>query len=390
MKSFQHTTPASRTFVGDDCLRMLPAELKRLGCHRVVVFCGASMARHASALARIEQALGPAFAGRFDGVREHSPVPSVEAAADFLEQAGADGAIAVGGGSAVVTTRAATILHAERRPVRALCTQRQADGRLFSPRLEAPKLPNWVIATTPTTGYARAGSALHDPQTGERLALFDPKTRAQGVFVDPVLAATAPASLFASASLNALFMSIEGLESAVDDPLAEAPMRHAVTMLAECLPALARTPDDADLRLRLMLAAMLSGQGTEHAGSGLASVLSHAIGPRVGIANGTIGAVVLPHSMRFNVPVTQPRLARIGAALGVPATGAASTDIDAIVARLAQCLQPLGLPSRLGECGLSVDALDEIAEHALADWFVTRVPRPVTRDDLLQILRDAL
>ena len=54
----------------------------------------------------------------------HSPIPVVEEASRELERLGADSVIAIGGGSAIVTARAASILHAEKRDVRELCTQR--------------------------------------------------------------------------------------------------------------------------------------------------------------------------------------------------------------------------------------------------------------------------
>lgn len=196
------------------------------------------------ALARVESALGERLAARFDGVREHSPLPAVEAARTALADAQADAVIAVGGGSAIVTARAATILLAEQRDVRELCTRREADGRLTSPKLLAPKLPQWVVPTTPTTAYAKAGSAVRDPETGERLALFDPKTGAQGIFIDPVMALTAPVELALASGLNAFSMAVEGLQSEVDDPLAEALLTHALRMLAEWLPRLRREPDD--------------------------------------------------------------------------------------------------------------------------------------------------
>ena len=167
--SLRHTTPAFRTFAGKDALAGLPRELARLDVSRAVVFCGASMSRHPDALDRVETALGTAFVGRFDGVREHSPVPDVLAARRFLADTGADAVIALGGGSAVVTARAATILLAEDAEVRELCTRRGPDGRLTSPRLSAPKLPQWVVPSTPSTAYAKAGSAVRDPETGERL-----------------------------------------------------------------------------------------------------------------------------------------------------------------------------------------------------------------------------
>jgi alcohol dehydrogenase class IV len=57
-----------------------------------------------------------------------------------------------------------------------------------------------VVPSSPTTAYAKAGAAVRDPETGERLALYDPKARAQGVVLDPVMALTAPARLSWSAA----------------------------------------------------------------------------------------------------------------------------------------------------------------------------------------------
>jgi alcohol dehydrogenase class IV len=389
MKPFQHLSPAFRTFVGENCLASLAAEIRRAGASRVVVFCGASLTRHPEALARVEQALGGAFAGRFDGVREHSPVPSVVDGARALRALGADGVVAVGGGSAVVTARASSILLAEGEDVRALCTQRAADGRMVSPKLTRPKLPQWVVATTPTTAYAKAGSAVRDPQDGARLALFDPRTRAQGLFIDPVLAATAPASLVASASLNAFAMAIEALESAVEDPLAIASLVQALQMTVELLPRIAAQPDDADARMGLMLAALLCGQGTDHAGGGLASVLGHAIGPRAGIANGVAQAIVLPHTMRFNASVTSARLPRIARAMGASAAQAAGDPPSRTIDAVAAFVGSMRLPAGLREVVTDPVILERVADDAMQDWFLQRNPRTADRTDVMAVLRAA-
>ncbi|MGD9942022.1 MAG: iron-containing alcohol dehydrogenase family protein [Burkholderiaceae bacterium] len=389
MKPFRHIAPSFRTFAGEDCLSALAGELRRLGASRAVIFCGASMARHGDAMARVERALGPLCAGRFDGVREHSPVPIVEEGARVLRQLGADSVIAVGGGSAVVTARASSILLAEQADVRQLCTQQGADGRLTSPRLDRPKLPQWVVATTPTTAYAKAGSAVQDAATGERLALFDPKTRAQGVFFDPVLAGTAPAALALTASLNALSMAIEGIEADVDDPLAMAQLREAVELLAGALPQLSERPDDPDLRLRLMLAALLCGQGTDHAGGGLSSVLSHVLGPRFGLPNGLAGAILLPHTMRFNAVVTAPRLPRVARALGASAEDARRLPAESTVAAVVELLHRLPIERRLRDRGIERDSLAAVADDAMRDWFMQRNPRRVERNDALAVLQQA-
>ena len=50
-----------------------------------------------------------------------------------------------------------------------------------SPRLMAPKIPNILVLTTPSTAMTRAGTAVMDTETRHRLELFDPKTRPDAI-----------------------------------------------------------------------------------------------------------------------------------------------------------------------------------------------------------------
>jgi alcohol dehydrogenase class IV len=388
LPQFRHVTPAFRTFCGDKALDALPGELDRLGSSRAVVVGGPWLLDQPEALGAIESALGPRLVGRFDHVEEHSPIPAVEKARRLLEETRADAVIAVGGGSSIVTARAASILLAEGKDVRELCTRRGADGRLTSPKLLAPKIPNWVVPSTPITAYAKAGSAVRDPDTDERLALFDPKTRAQGVFLDPAVALTAPAGLTSAAALNAFSMAVECLEAGIDDPLADALLIHALRMLAEWLPRLQTQPDDPEPRLRLMLAALLCGQGSDYVGGGLAQALSHAAGPRSSVSNGVVEALLLPHTMRFNAPVTGPRLGLIADALDGASNGQGTPD-ERAVAAVERTLVELGVPARLRDVGVEHEVLSDIVEAAIDDWSITRVPRAVQPQDLADLLEAA-
>jgi alcohol dehydrogenase class IV len=387
--SFRHATPALRTFCGDGALASLGRECDRLGLERVVILCGRSMShQHADALADVESALASRLAGRFDRVAAHSPIPSVQAAATLLADVSADATVAVGGGSAIVTARAASIVLAEQRDIRELATSRGVDGRLVSPKLSAPKIASLVVPTTPTTAYAKAGSAVRDPETGDRLALYDPKSRAQSIFFDPKLALTAPSSLATGSALNTLSMAVEGLQSSTDDPLADALLAHALGIACEWLPRQVRDPADPEPRLRLMLAALLCGQGSDFAGGGLAQALSHAAGPRSNTSNGTVEAMLLPHTMRFNAPVVADRIANIARIIDLRAVPADATA-ESAVAGVGQVLREIGVPEHLRDVGVDQEALPEIVDHALDDWVLTQVPRPAGRDELLELLGEA-
>lgn len=389
-QSFRHITPPSRIYFGEDSLQQLPVELDRMGCRRAVIFCGNTLAGHPRGLPFVAAALGNRFAGAFNDVRTHSPLPQVLAGAETLRQLNADAVVALGGGSAVVTARASAILFAEGQDIHALCTQHAPGKSPVSPRLAQIKLPQFVVATTPTTAYAKAGSAVLDPDQGRRLALFDPKTRAAAVFFHPEIALTASPQLVLGSALQAFATAVQGIESSVGDPLADGLLIHALRLLGHHLPMLMIDPEDPEIRGQLMLGALMAGQGSDYAPSGLASAIAHCIGARFERENGVTTGIVLPHTMRFNAPVTGQRLALVTDALGAHKADSTEAAVAGAIQATEELCSKLGIPKRLREINVPKDALLHLAKDIADDWFLHQNPRRINSTvELLQILENA-
>lgn len=379
-RSFRHFDPGRRVIYGDDCLSQLPSELRRVDASRAMVVCGGTLSRSVPGLGSVREALGERFAGAFTSVAEQSPVATVEALAAEISRAGADCVVALGGGSAIVTARAASILHGEGRPAEELCTVLRPGQPPSSPRLAAPKLPQFAVPTTPTTAFAKSGAAVTGPD-GRRLALFDPKARVGALFVHPALLRATPWRLMLDASLDAFAQGVQGLESSRREPLADAYLLQGVRLLVGGLPGARDVEGDA-ARRDLVLAAQLVGQGTDFTGAGLASALGHALGARCGVGNGHAKAVVLPHAMAFNAPSVEGRTGGLAEVLGVGTGGDA-------VAGCAAWLASLGLPNRLRDLGVARETLPLVAEDAAADWFLSQNPRPAAAEDVRAVLEAA-
>ncbi len=382
--SFQHVSAELRLFNGESSLDALRREIERSGARRAVIVCGRTIGASLE-MDLLRAALGPLLVAVSSTAREHSPLSAVEETTRCLADHEADALIAVGGGSAAVTARAAVILHGEKRPLQDLATRRTKDGKFESPRLQAVKLPIFVVPTTPSTAFVKAGTAVH-ADDGQRLAMFDPRTRARGIFIHPRLVLTAPDALVVSATLNALSNAVEALESPACDPVSEAMLMQALRLIQQTV-ATGRPVLDLAARERLVMAAVLCGRGTEQGGTGLASVLAHAIGQRAHVANGRVGAIVLPHTMAYNAPATSPRSPAVLHALSAEAVklqGAAA--IDAVRSLLAH----LDAPATLRQIGVVREDLWPIAQAAMSDWFVSRNARPVRdAESLLELLEAA-
>lgn len=386
MRSFEHITPPLRLFTGPQALDRIGRELDRLARRRALVVCGPWA--EGLLLDAVTSALGERVAGIFTGVTAHSPIDSVEAASETLARTRADAVIALGGGSSIVTARAASILLAEGKPVRELCTVQEADGRLRSPKLMEPKLPQLIVPTTPTTAMVKAGSAVFDPATGDRLALYDPKTRALGVFIDPAMLLSAPIELAIAASINTFSMAIEGLVSRSGDPLSDGALMHALRLLHQRLPERAAY-EDSDLRAELVVAAVLCGQGTDHTGAGITTVLGHAIGAQHGVENGVANAIVLPHVLRFNAESASAGMRKVGDALGLPRELTPGAIAGAVIDAVRELFAALQTPPRLRDVGVPAEALPGIAARAMGDWFLKGNPRSVQDVSELQTILEA-
>lgn len=112
----------------------------------------------------------------------------------------------------------------------------------------------------------------------------------------------------------------------------------------------------------------------------------------MGIDNGIVNALMLPHTMRFNAAATGDRQGKVLRALGSHASQAQSagdTSVTAIAA-VGALLSRLQVPLRLRDVGAKREGFDGVAKDALDDWFVQANPRRIgSSADVLGVMQAA-
>ncbi len=391
--SFRFVGYPVRVHAGPDAISSLADEADRLRTTRLLVVCGQSVADKTDLVERVKGALGDRVAGVFSGGKTGSPVTSVLEGVAAAKEVDADGIIAVGGGSAVVTARGITILMAEKGTAQDLCTQYPEGKPPVSPRLMAPKIPNLVVLTTTTTAVTRAGTALIDSESGHRLELFDPKTRPAAVIWDEQALLTAPPWL----CLNATASCFTGVASALQhtglNPLAESDLLEALRLLLNNLPLVNTRPDDPAVRINLCAAAFLYNRATDAGAGGSAlgvvTALAHSLDTRYPeCGHGDAYTILTAPGMRFNAESNVAGQANFAQAMGVRKDGMDDSQAAAAAADAIEALfKGLGLPVRLSAVGVPEDGIDQIAEDAMTDFGLHRNVRKIQNvDDLKGIL----
>ena len=388
---FRHRSFPLSIHAGKGALDELRGEVDRTRAKRAFVVCGKSVARKTDLIARVKANLGDRFAGVFDGVEASSPLPSVLDGAAAAREAGADLIVAVGGGSAMVTARAIIILLAEKGDIHEICTQYPPGQAPVSPRLMAPKIPNILVLTTPSTAMTRAGTAIMDIQTRHRLELFDPKTRPAAMIWDDDALLTAPADLYLSTAASALSGILTGTAAPRTNPVSHGDMLHALRLSLASLPLIRTDPNNTTARMNLVAASFLSNRaldGMRGRAFGIISSLGHVIDTLyANLTHGDSSSLTTAWGMRFNLEQASVGLARLAQALGV-GDGLAEKDAAKRAPDfIDDFYRSLGMPVRLRDAGIPQQDIERIAHDAMGDFYLHQNARKVkSPSELVELL----
>jgi maleylacetate reductase len=285
---------------------------------------------------------------RWDGLRLPAAARWDEIPSDRITvRSGVGGILAVGGGSAIDTAKAASA----------------ASG------LDLVSVPTTYAGAEWTTffGVRDANRRIVGGGSGARPA---------GIVYDSALTLELPFAPTGGTAMNALAHCAEALYAHGRTEEGDREALAGAALISAWLPRVLDQPRDVEARTRLLEGAMHAGAALGVAGLALGHAMAQAIGGRYGLSHGGLNAICLPAALRFNEPVVPGALRRLGEAMGV-------LDPIARVERLAR----LGGWTRLRDLGVPRGDLEELAEAVAARPGARANPRPVTPDDVARLLR---
>ena len=285
-------------------------------------------------------------AARYDGVRQHVPRVTVDEAIAALD--GADGLVALGGGSAIDTAKAVSA---------------------------ATGLPVVSIPTTYSGAEWTPGFGVRDEERG--LKVGGGGARVEGIVYDPELTLGLPTGESGGTALNALAHCAEALYVEGRNADADREALEGARLIAASLPRVLADGSERDARRELLEGAMHAGAALAGAGLGLGHAMAQALGGRYGISHGALNAVCLPPALRFNQPVAAAEISRFGEAIG------AERDAPGKVAEMAR----LAGYERLRELGVPQPELPVVAEAVAKRAGAKANPRPASPAEIADLLR---
>jgi maleylacetate reductase len=281
----------------------------------------------------------------FYGVRPHTPSKVVEEAVAAADDV--DGILAVGGGSAIDTSKA------------------------VSARTGLP------VVSVPTT-YSGAewtpGFGIRDEE--RRVKAGGSGARLAGIVYETELTLRLPLGESAGTAMNALAHCAEALYVEGRNDEADRQALAGANLISSSLPLVLADPEYADARRQLLEGAMHAGAALAGAGLGLAHAMAQALGGRYGLPHGALNAVCLPPALRFNEPVAGAEIGRFGEAM-------ATHDPVGRTQELAR----LGGFALLRHLNVPEDELDRVAAEAAERRGTKANPRLATAEEIAELYR---
>jgi maleylacetate reductase len=280
---------------------------------------------------------------RIDAVARWEEIPShlIEVPSDV------DGVVAVGGGSANDTAKAASA---------------------------ASGLPLVSVPTTYSGAEWTPFYGVRDPD--RRMRGGGGGAHLAGIVYDPELTLDLPRDVSVGTALNALAHSAEALYHPARTPESDEAAIAGAELIAEALPEVAADGTDLEARTRLLRGAAAAGEALGRSGLCLGHAMAQAVGGRYGLPHGAMNALCLPAALRFNEPVAADAIERLAQAMG-------TLDAPSKVEELAR----LGGFERLRDFGVPEEELDEVAEATIVRAGAKANPRPSSAAVVAELFR---
>lgn len=385
---FEFHNPTKVVF-GSGLVADLQAELSQIGARRYFLVSDRgleALGLPARVAASLEDA-GVEVVGTYLDVPENSEVGSVRACADTARTAGADGLVALGGGSVIDTAKCADILLSEGGDL--------VDDHSGAGTLRRPLKPLVAIPTTAGTGseVTRAAVIL-DEANSVKLSFSDTFLLPSLAVLDPELTLSLPPGLTATTAMDALTHAVESYVSPQWSPVSEALAAGAVRLIFANLEAAVADGSDLETRGALLVAAAMAGIAFSHARVGCVHGMAHAVGGLFHVPHGAANAILLPHGLAYNRREIEERLGGLAPFVsGLTRDEEALAPAERVVAALGNLTARLGaagaLATRLRDVGVPEDGLGAIAEATVMDGTSFYNPREVVAEEILPHLRDA-
>ena len=319
----------------------------------------------------------------YSNIQANPTIENVQSGVKAFKDAGADCIVAIGGGSAMDTSKAIGIIinNPEFEDVRSL------EG------VAPTKKPCATILAVPTTAGTAAEVTINyvitDVERKRKFVCVDVHDIPAVAFVDPNMMSSMPASLKAATGMDALTHAIEGYITKGAWELSDMFHIKAIEIISRSLRA--SVAGDKTGEEGMALGQYVAGMGFSNVGLGVDHSMAHTLSAYYNTPHGKACAMLLPTVMEFNAPCTGEKYREIARVMGVKGVDQMSQEEyrKAAVDAVRQLSIDVGIPQTLVGTVKEED-IPELAKSAYEDACRPGNPREVSVEQIEELYRSLM
>jgi lactaldehyde reductase len=369
------------SYHGAGCIKEIPAEVKGRGMSKVFVCSDPDLVKFGVTKkvldvledAKIDYEL-------YSEIKPNPTIENVKSGVEAFKKSGAQGIIAIGGGSSMDTAKAVGIIIAnpEFEDVRSL------EG------VAPTKNPCVPIIAVPTTAGTAAEVTINyvitDVEKKRKFVCVDVHDIPVVAVIDPEMMSSMPKGLTAATGMDALTHAIEGYITKGAWEMTDMFHIKAIEIIAKSLRgAVANTKEG---REGMALGQYVAGMGFSNVGLGIVHSMAHGLGALYDTPHGIANAILLPTIMEYNAEATGEKYREIARAMGVKGVDDMTQDEyrKAAVDAVKQLSIDVGIPQDLKGI-LKDEDVDFLSQSAMDDACRPGNPKDPTLEDIKALYR---
>ena len=372
------------SYHGAGAITAIPDEIKNRGFKKVFVTSDPDLVKF-GIVKKVTDLLDHANIdySLYTDIKANPTIENVQHGVEEFKKAEADCIVAIGGGSAMDTSKAIGIIitNPEFSDVRSL------EG------VAPTKNPCVPIIAVPTTAGTAAEVTINyvitDVEKKRKFVCVDCHDIPVVAVVDPDMMNSMPASLTAATGMDALTHAIEGYITKGAWELSDMFHIKAIEIIGRSLRgAVKNTPDG---REGMALGQYVAGMGFSNVGLGVDHSMAHTLSAYYDMPHGKACATLLPAVMEFNAPATGEKYKDIAIAMGVEGVDKMTQDEyrKAAVDAVKKLAEDVGINCSLKGVVKEED-IDALAQDAFNDACRPGNPREVSVEEIKAIYRSLM
>lgn len=319
----------------------------------------------------------------YDDVMPNPTDKNVHTGFDLYEKENCDILVAVGGGSPIDCAKGIGLLATNGGSIR--------DYEGLDMSKNAMPLFIAVNTTAGTASEMTRFTIITDTDRHIKMAIVDWHVTPTVSINDPELMVSMPKSLTAATGMDALTHAIEAYVSTIATPVTDSAAIKAIELISQYLRPAVANGTNMEARDKMAYAEFLAGMAFNNASLGNVHAMAHQLGGFYDLPHGVCNAILLPHVESFNMIACPERFADIAVAMGENIEGLSVIEAaDLAMESIKRLSKEVGIPAGLKELGVKEEDLPTLADNALKDACGLTNPRIATKDDIIQIYKNAM